>query len=217
MTQYGYPQQPDPYAAYGQGNYRRPLPGGLKAIAIIAVIFGGFGVLIRPLINLFEVIGANDFDGRLGFYAAIALGVVAFVASVLQLVGGIGAFWLKGWARGCLIAYAALALTLAFAWAGYYLVTMTEQIRVGNEGMEQLMGHVVTSEERELQQPMYVVITIVSGLIKLIWPTVLLIVLSRATIKARFRGEVPQPQAWQGYPAPQQQPAAPSDYYGPSA
>ena len=113
MTSYPYGQQQ--YYPTPQPTGARP--GGVTALAIIGIVFGGIGLLCKPIsmLALFipqpqpnpavemqkEMMGWNLFNVGLGT-----------LISALLLASAIGALLLKPWARKGMLAYGALAVVM---------------------------------------------------------------------------------------------------------
>ena len=90
--------------------------GGMTAIAVLSIIFGGVGILS----GLFQLVGAFAMLHelwRLGVYEIpaprFAFAFVLLATGVIGLVAGIGIFKLRPWARALSFVYAALLIASA--------------------------------------------------------------------------------------------------------
>jgi hypothetical protein len=89
--------------------------GGMTAIGVLNIVFGGFGLLAA----LFSLLAAPTMVARISGYATSeqmsemmlkiqGLGIFALAVSVVGLIAGIGIFWMKQWSRILSLVYAGL-------------------------------------------------------------------------------------------------------------
>lgn len=227
--QYGqYPQQyPPQYAPLPYGGIPptppSPRPTSVTVVAILAIIFGSLGVLAM-LCTLPQYMGMMNFGGpnpvrdamradKLLWGYTMGSMVVGLVISALQLFGGIGALSLKQAARGILNLYAWLRIAVG----AIELVVSVAIIQPKTMAIvQQSMGKSPAMNQPGMREMMKFgqYAGVAMGVIFLVWPIIVLYVMSRPHVKAAFqRGWVEgvPPGTGQMMP-PQQQPPMPPPY-----
>jgi hypothetical protein len=198
MSQYpplppNYPQPPLGYGSMVPSP--SPRPTSVTVIAVLAIIFGSLGVLAMCCampqylgVNFAPnpVINAIRADKPLFFFtlATMALGLII---SALQLAGGIGSVGLKKWARTALIVYAwarlitgVIELPVSIAYIQPRTNQITMQAMKGNPVMNQPGMQVMMKYGQYFGYAISVLL--------LIWPMVILYIMTRPHVKAAFEG-----------------------------
>jgi hypothetical protein len=193
---------------------RTKRPTSVLVIAIFHFIFGGFG-LIGGLVGLVFgiimfaqpkpppgfVVASNPptitdtsmyLDANVPFWreVSLSLAVVGLGLSIILLVSGFGLLFMKPWARTLSIGYGAGSIVLQCCSLFYTIVYLTPaQIALYDQmpppaGMTAAQAQSIASLSK----------TAVSagqfaGLLGLIYPVIVLIIMSRPKVRATFRGE----------------------------
>ena len=197
MTQYPGPNYPAQIPGY-QSPYTRSAPvrpTAVTVLAIIGIIFGGLGVLCKPLgvVALFiPQPGPNpmlDMQRSMMVWN-VANAVVGTLVSVLLLASSIGSLSLKPWARKGMLAYAGLALVLTVVGG---VVTMIWIMPKMQEAQRQMLAQ---QSARGAPAPppgmMNIIQTagnagaVIGLVLALIFPLVLMYFYTRPEVKAAF-------------------------------
>jgi hypothetical protein len=223
-----YPPGQNPYGQYPQGQYPQgqyppgqypaqyvpgyaspgmavasPRPTSVTVLAILGIIFGGFGTLCSPaaLIPFFldmpgpknPVMEAMKSDGTL---MAWTLGstLVGWIMAIVLLSASIAALKLKEWARKTLAIYAVAAFVTG-------AINLVFTLTVMNPKMAEIIGNDPAAKSAMAMQTVF---TLIGFAIGMIFPAFLLFYMTRPHVKAAFAGLPPSAPA--GY--------APPDYGG---
>jgi hypothetical protein len=197
VTQYPGPNYPAQIPGY-QSPYTRSAPvrpTSVTVLAIIGIIFGGLGVLCKPLgvVALFiPQPGPNpvlDMQRSMMVWN-VANAMVGTLVSVLLLASAIGSLSLKPWARKGMLAYAGLALVLTVVGG---VVTMVWIMPKMQEAQRQMLAQ---QSARGAPAPppgmMNVMQTagnafgVIAIVLALIFPLVLMYFYTRPEVKAAF-------------------------------
>ena len=196
MTQYPGPQYPTQFPGYQSPQTpTAPLrPTSVTVLAILGIIFGGMGVLCKPL-SLAAIFipqpapnpAVEMQKDMMAFNLANA--AVGTAVSVLLLAASIGCLSLKPWARKGMLTYAGLALALTVVGAIITFVWMMPKIQ---EMQRQMMAQQSAGGTPPPPQMMSIVqsagtIGAVLGTVgALIYPTCLLYFFTRPNVKSAF-------------------------------
>jgi hypothetical protein len=193
---------------------RTKRPTSVLVIAIFHFIFGGFG-LIGGLVGLVfgvmmiaqpkpppgYVVASNPptiadtskyLDSNVPFWREVSLSfaVVGLALSIVLLVGGIGLLHMKPWARFLSIGYAAGSIVLQCCSLFYTIVYVTPvQIALYDQmppppGMAAAQAQTIASMSKTVAG-----CSQFAGLLGLIYPLIVLIIMSLPKVRAAFRGE----------------------------
>ncbi len=208
-----YPQQ-YPQGQYPQGQYPQgyvpgyatpgvpvasPRPTSVTVLAILGIIFGGFGTLCSPfaLIPFFmempgpknPVMEAMKDDGTLMGWT-IGSTLLGWVMAIVLLSASIAALKLKEWARKTLAIYAVAAFVTG-------AISLVFTLAVMNPKMAEIIGNDPAAKSAMAMQTVFSLIGFAVGLI---FPAFLLFYMTRPHVKAAFAGMAPAAQA--GYTPP---------------
>ena len=87
--------------------------GGMTAIAVLNIIFGGLEILkglfhaLGAVVLMVELVRVGAFDVPL---ARVAFALLLFATGIIGLIAGIGLFALRPWARALSLAFAGLLI-----------------------------------------------------------------------------------------------------------
>jgi hypothetical protein len=225
MTSY-----PNPNPSYYPQPMAQPLPPGVRpgsvtALAIIGIIFGGGGLLCKPIMLAANFIqppgGPNpmaDMQKQLiGWF--IVETVIGVAISALLLAGSIGSLSLKPWARKAMLVYAvaAIVMTVVDAAVGfiYVLPRMHEaQAQMVQQQSGRNRGGPPPQQMVNIVQTAGTVGFIVGAAARFIFPVVLFYFFTRPNVVGAFEGgagAAPPGGPYGGYPAA----PVPGGYYAP--
>jgi hypothetical protein len=214
-----FPQDPgsampyDPYAM--QGNPLAPAaakPGGVTALAVLAIVFGGLGSLCEgfgTIAGLIQLAGVDLFSGLAGaMNITPALKVFGVVDSVINLllyltllIIGIAALSLKPWSRRIatswwsvvMIVWAVVRLILKVAWIGPASLEAIKEMQQSNPNVTPEQMHTILSAAM-------VGGAILAFLIQLLLPVLFLLLWRGKRVIGAFEPSVPRGTA--GAPGP---------------
>ena len=185
-----YPQGNQQYSPTPQP--RDPRPGSVTALAIIGIVFGGGGLLCKPLSVAFlflpqpqpnpavdlqkEMMGWNLVNGGIGL-----------LISGLLLAAAIASLKLVPWGRKGMLAYAALAVLMNVVGLVVSLVWLVPKTNRLYEQLKQ-QGQGVPPGMVSILQKAGVPLTIVTFVVLMIFPLVLWYFFTRREVKAAFEG-----------------------------
>ena len=205
MTQYPGPSYPAPGAPPGyQPDYGRPAasyrPTPITVLAIFGIIFGGMGLLCKPLglavAFMPQPPGANPAMAmqRELLPWNLANAGIGTVISVLLLASAIGSLSLKPWARKGMLAYAGLAvvmslvtLVVTIVWVVPKMHDMQQQIMLQSGGR----GGPPPAQMATIMQAAGTAGAVIAFIIALIFPAFILYLYTRPHIVAAFEGTAP--------------------------
>lgn len=209
-----YPNPPVGY--YGQPPMQPPKrrPGGVTAVAIIAIIIGSIGILCcggSALIGQFINVGnqppamqalKND---KVLTAINLATGLAYILIGVLALVGGIAALGMKRSAPGMLNAYSILSIVV---FVGVAIAQLTYAMPKTKPLIEQAMREQQAAagpgapkiDMSGIMGASQVLGLVIVGVFLVIFPIIVLAVMNSASTKAAFAAA-----AQGGYPPPGQQ------------
>jgi hypothetical protein len=170
-------------------------PTSVTTIAIIGIILGAGGLLCKPLsLVMFvvpmpvpnPVVDAFKSDSFLRLWMVLGVGV-GWLVSLLLLMSSIGSLRLKDWARGGMLAYAALAAVMT-------VVTQVVGMIAVQPAIEQAVRQ-ATGQAPGAAMPMQMspAISLAIGMVLGLWfPVVILWYYTRPRVKEAFgRGPAP--------------------------
>ena len=206
MTQYPGPQHPTQFPAYQspQTPTAKPRPTSVTVLAIIGIIFGGLGVLCKPL-SLAAIFIPQPTPNpvvdmqkeMMGFNLANT--AVGTAVSVLLLASSIGCLSLKPWARKGMLAYAGLAIVLTVVGGIITAVwVMPRMFEAQQQAMAQAGGGGPPPQFTNAVQSASKVGAVVGGLVALVYPSCLLYFFTRPNVRSAFGDP-----AFPGYSTPQ--------------
>jgi hypothetical protein len=213
MTQYQPPFQPD-YRSYVPPLSLRPT--SVTVIAILAIIIGSISVL-GLLCSAPQYMGVRFgppnpvvdavHDDPVLFWFMMLSMAFGTVLAIAQLWGGIGALSLKPSARTALIWYAILYMVMG-------VLGLILNIVVINPRMQQIVNKTVSSNPQMNNPTMKTVMQYSQyggycmAIVLLIWPVIILYVMTRPHVKAAFQsgGMVPHSTLPPPFPGPQYPP-----------
>ena len=215
MTQYPGPQYPTQFPAYQspQTPTPKPRPTSVTVLAILGIIFGGLGVLCKPLSVAAIFIpqptpnpAVEMQKEMMGFNLTNA--AVGTAVSVLLLASSIGCLSLKPWARKGMLAYAGLAIVLTIAGGIITWVwVMPKMFEAQQRAMAQA-GGAPPPQFMNVMRSAGTVGAVVGGLVALVYPSCLLYFFTRPNVRSAFGDP-----AFPGYGAPQYGAPPPGGYY----
>lgn len=189
MTTYPSPHQPyfPPTQQPSSGR-----PGVVTALAIIGIVFGGLGLLCKPvLVGLLFIPqpGPNpavDMQKELmgwNIFSAVA----GTLISILLLASSIGALSLKPWARKGLLTYSAVAVLMNLVNLVASIIWIVPKMKEMQEQMIKQQGSAPTGMAA-MMQTMGTAGAVIGFLIAMIFPLLLLYFFTRPNIIAAFVG-----------------------------
>lgn len=185
----------NPYAPPAQMPAPAPLPAGpasgpgtgLLILGIVQIMFGALGLLSAPILLLTKSfardpvsrqIQALTWEGPLGIWTRLSL-VIGFVMAVALIAAGFGIVKLKPWARPLSMLYAVVALVFVIIGqvmsALYLYPVLFELLSQGTRNPVAYAGGIGG-----------IAGGIGGGVFALVFPTVILVVMTRSSIKAKF-------------------------------
>jgi hypothetical protein len=187
MNPYAPPAQHQPLGTPPAGPASGP-GTGLLILGIVEIIFGALGLLTAPLLMLTRTLArdpvsrqvqALTWEGPLGVWTRISL-ALGFVMALALIAAGFGIIKLKPWARPLSMAYAAAALVFTIIGqvmsAMYLYPVLFELVSQGTRnpvayaaGIGGIAGGIG------------------GGVFALVFPTVILVVMTRRSVKEKFR------------------------------
>jgi len=148
----------------GPPSLRRERPWQVTIIAILSIVIGYLGVLLKPVTTLpyftdmrwlrSDWTAPTLFPGEWAFQVFFVMGL-GFMQSTLCLISGMGLLRLREWARKGILAYAALSVLMTIGFVAFQIyasdavvqrvqATTTSVINTG-EVRAQHLGMVITS------------------------------------------------------------------------
>jgi hypothetical protein len=215
MTQY--PGQPTQFPGYQSPTTpTAPLrPTSVTVLAIIGIIFGGIGILCKPVgvaaMFIPQPAGANpmlDLQKQMMAWN-VANAVVGTLVSVLLLASSIGSLSLKRWARKGMLAYAGLAVVLTLIGG---VVSVVWVLPKAQEAQRQMMaqqasrGAAPPPQMMNIMQAAGTAGAVIGIVLALVFPIAIAYFYTRPAIKAAFEGTGAAP----GYGGPPQYGPPPS-------
>jgi len=196
MTQFsGQPTQfPGYRSPYTQTAPVRPT--SVTVLAIIGIVFGGFGLLCKPfgVIALFipQPVPNPVVDMQKQMMAwNVANAVVGTAVSVLLLASSIGSLSLKTWARKGMLAYAGLAVALTLIVGVVTVVWMLPKMQEAQRQMiaqQARRGAAPPPQMMNVMQTAGTVGAVAALALALVYPIVLAYFYRRPEVKAAFEG-----------------------------
>ena len=218
MTQYPGPNYPNtnyPTPNY-QSHYTRtaPLrPTSVTVLAIIGIVFGGLGLLCKPLsfaaLFMPQPVPNPAVQMQKDMMAFnVGNAAIGTLVSALLLASSIGCLSLKPWARKGMLTYAGLAIVLTIAGGIITMVWMLPKIQeMQRQMMTQSSGRGAPAPPPQMMsmiQSASTVGAVIAIVISLIFPACLIYFFTRPNVKSAFG----DPTAGGPYGAPQ-----PGGYY----
>jgi hypothetical protein len=96
--------------------------GGMTAMAVVNIVFGGFGILnglyfvLGSFVLMYELLRLGVFEIPV---ARLAFSLLVLATGIVGLIAGIGIFRLRPWARALNLVYGGL---LIFSFVAYFFV-----------------------------------------------------------------------------------------------
>jgi hypothetical protein len=186
-------------------------PTAVTVLAIIGIIFGGFGLLCKPfgVIALFiPQPGPNpmvDMQKQMMAWN-VANAAVGTLVSILLLASAIGSLSLKRWARKGMLAYAGLAVVLTLIGGVVTIVWLLPEMQKAQQQMmaQQSRGGAPPAQMMNFVQTAGTVGAVLGIAAALVYPLVLAYFYTRPAVMAAFDGQGAGVGA-QAYGAPPQQ------------
>ena len=206
MTSYPYGQQQ--YSPTPQPTGLRP--GSVTALAIVGIVFGGLGLLCKPLSVLLLFMPQPQPNPAIEMQKGmmpwnLSSAGVGTLISALLLAASIGSLMLKPWARKGMLAYAALAVVMNVVGLVVTLVWIMPKMKdVQQQMIQQQGGAAAPPGMANMMQTLGSVGTIVGFVLAMVFPVLIGYFFTRDNVKAAFEGGgvPPGPIQGGGYPAP---------------
>ena len=90
--------------------------GGMTAIAVLTIIFGGLGILsglfhvLGSLVLMYELLRLGVFEIPIASTYSLAFSLLVLATGIVGLIAGIGMFALRPWARELSLVYGGLLI-----------------------------------------------------------------------------------------------------------
>ena len=200
MTQYPSPYPPQPHIPGYQTPSTptpSPRPTSVTVLAIIGIIFGGIGVLCKPLglVAMFlPQSGPNpmlDMQKDMMAWNVIST-VIGLAISLLLLAASIGSLSLKPWARKGMLAYAAAAVVMTLVSGVATMVWILPKMQEAQKQMIAQQGGGAPAGMMNIMQTAGTAGAVIGIIVALAYPLILWYFYTREDVKAAFeRGPTP--------------------------